>query len=219
MYDFNIFTKNLFKVYLWDQPFFKWRDNYLWKLFSNNCVSTDQYQKQLSKCDGASLPQSCLWGSYPWSDDPEVTSMPRADTLNKECPLENYSILIQELEVRMLQLNTFCAFVKLLVCRTYHWNRQRRCVWVFVVVVVVFCLFHFVCLASGTPCSWGCSVITVFLQPVTSCLNKDGPIWALISWSGLCTFDQHLKQLKSCKIIKTKIEEIEILRGRGEKFL
>lgn len=111
---------------------------------------------------------------------------------------------------------TFFAFVKLLVCR--NCNRQRRCVWVFVVVVVVFCLFHFVCLASGTPCSWGCSVITVFLQPVTSCLNKDGPIWTLISWSGLCTFDQHLKKLKSCKIIKTKIEEIEIL-GRGEKFM
>lgn len=134
-------------------------------------------------------------------------------------PLENYSIMIQELEVRMLQLTTFFAFVKLLVCRTYHCNRQRRCVWVFVVVVAVFCLFHFVCLASGTPCSWGCSVITVFLQPVTSGLNKDGPIWTLISWSGLCTFDQHLKELKSCKIIKTKIEEIEILWGGGEKSL
>lgn len=118
----------------------------------------------------------------------------------------------------MLQLTTFFAFVKLLVCRTYHWYRQRRCVWVFVAVVVVFCLFHFVCLASGTPCSWGCSVITDFLQPVASCLNKDCQIWTFIFQSGLCTFDLYLKELKSCKIIKTKIEEIEILWG-GEKSL
>lgn len=73
--------------------------------------------------------------------------------------------------LRILQLSTVFAFVKLLACCSYPCNCQRRCVWVFV-VVLCFVLFHFVCLALETPCSWGCSVIIVFLQPVTSCLIK-----------------------------------------------